>query len=287
MFLAADELGDGEHGYYSRVGEVVVPEVEVPGVLPTEGGVVLAHLGLDDRVPRLGADGPAPLAPDQLRERLRADGAVANSRLRLLFEDVFGDEGGEQVAGDGNALLVHDKAQAVFGIVNRYIALLHGARVAPVRLGELARGYKVPDLIDALFSRERDGVLAAEFEAVVVLGVVRSGDHGAARLPEVPDGEIESVGRDEADVQHVRAGFGHTLHKRLLQDLAGEAHVAPDNYAGARKVQVVDVGTSHLPGHVLIQGVGVEAPDVVGLEDRLVHGVYPFHGISLYILESS
>src|SRR5215218_3147271 len=75
--LARDELGDGQHGDYPRVGE---------------GSVVLAHLRLDDGVAGLGADVPTALALDELVEGLGADRAVEDGGPRLLLEDVLGDE---------------------------------------------------------------------------------------------------------------------------------------------------------------------------------------------------
>ena len=71
---------------------------------------MLAHLRLDDGVAGLGPYGLAALALDELGERLGADGAVEDRRPRLLLQHVLGDEGGRQVAGDGRALLVDDKA---------------------------------------------------------------------------------------------------------------------------------------------------------------------------------
>src|SRR5215210_1360431 len=108
--LAADELSDREHSDDARVGEVVVPEVEVGRVLPSEGGVVLAHLRLDDGVAGLGSYGLPTLALDELGERFRADRAVQYCRAGLLLQDVLGDEGGCEVARDGRALFVDDEA---------------------------------------------------------------------------------------------------------------------------------------------------------------------------------
>ena len=110
LFLAADELGYGQHGDDARVGEVVVPEVEVGRVLPAEGRVVLSHLRLDDGVARLGPYGLPALALDEFGERFRADRAVEYGRPRLLLQHVLRYEGGGQVARDGRALLVDDEA---------------------------------------------------------------------------------------------------------------------------------------------------------------------------------
>src|SRR5215218_9797934 len=358
--LARDELGDGQHGDYPRVGEVVVPEVEVPGVLAAEGGVVLAHLRLDDGVAGLGPDGPTALALDELGEGLGADRAVEDGGPGLLLEDVLGDERGEQISGDSLTLLVHDEdpvgvpveggpevrvlghdpllqllhvlrldrvrrvvregavelevhrdvlerqlledggehlaghavagvhddlerteaigvyeGQAVFGVILGDVARFDGAGVLG-GFGQLAGDDEVPDLPDAVLARECDGVLPAQLEAVVLLGVVGSRDHRSTRLFEVPDGEVQRVGRDETHIQDVRAGLGNTLYESFLEGLPGEPHVAGDDDPGAGETQVVDEGAADVPGRVLVQVVGIHAPDVVGLEYRLVdHPLLP------------
>src|SRR5215216_3577278 len=95
--------------------------------------------------------------------------------------------------------------------------------------------------------RERDGVLAAELEAVVLLRIVRRRDHGPTRLFEVSDREVKSVRGDEPDVQNIRPGLGHALYESPFQGLARQAHVAPNHDSGARKPEVVDVGAPDLP----------------------------------------
>src|ERR671920_529712 len=110
LFLAADELGYGQHGDDARVCEVVVPEVEVGRVLPAEGRVMFSHLRLDDGVARLGPYGLPAFTLDEFGERFRADRAVQYGRPRFLLQHVLGYEGGSQVARDGCALLVDNEA---------------------------------------------------------------------------------------------------------------------------------------------------------------------------------
>src|SRR5215210_5954470 len=71
---------------------------------------MLAHLRLDDGVARLGPYGRPALALDELGEGFRADGAVQYRRSWLLLEHVLRYEGGGQIARDGRAILVDDKA---------------------------------------------------------------------------------------------------------------------------------------------------------------------------------
>jgi hypothetical protein len=320
-------------------------------VLAAERGVVLAHLGFDDGVAGLGSDRRPSLVLDELRESLGADRTVEDGGAGFLLEDVLGDEGGEQVAGDRHAFLVHDEApvrvtvegdaevcplchdallqfhhvlrlyrvrgvvgesavelevhrdvvegepiedrgqhlachavagvhddlqppqalgvyerEAVFGVIFGDVALLDGAGILG-RSGQFARDYEIPDLAYSRLPREGDGVLPAELEAVVVFWVVGGRDHGPARLFQVPDGEVQRVGRDEPQVQDIRAGPGHPLYKGLLERLTGEAHIATDDDRGARETEVVHEGAADVARHVLVELVGIHAPDVVGLKD--------------------
>src|SRR5918997_4287865 len=128
-------------------------------------------------------------------------------------------------------------------------------------------------LSDAVLAGEGDGILPAQLEAVVVLGVVGGGDHGATWLLEVPDREVQRVGRDEPQVQHVRASLRDAFNEGLHQSLPAQPHVAGDDDSGPRDAEVGHEGAPDVPGHVLVQAIRVHAPDVVGLEYRLVDHV--------------
>ena len=109
------------------------------------------------------------------------------------------------------------KLRQCFGVVFGDVGLFDGPWIF--------RGFRkvflddeVPDLTKPRVAGEGDGVFPAELEAVVVLGVVRGGQHGPAWLPEVPDGEVERVGRDEPEVEHVSPGLRDALYESLLAE---------------------------------------------------------------------
>src|SRR5450755_1706219 len=72
----------------------------------------------------------------------------------------------------------------------------------------LSRCDEIPNGIDARFRGQRDGVLPAEFESVVLLWIVRRGDHRAGGIAVVSDREIQLIGRREAKVDDIGAGGG-------------------------------------------------------------------------------
>src|SRR5918998_3705123 len=166
------------------------------------------------------------------------------------------------------------KAQAVFCVIYGDVRLLDGTRV--IRgVGESSRDERITDLTEAGISREGDGFLPAQLEAVVVSGVVRGRDHDPAGLLQVPYGEVERVCRDQPEVEYVRAGLRDPTYESPLQSLAGEAHVAGDHDPGAREIQVRNEGAADVGGHALIQALGIDAADIVGLENRLVEHLLP------------
>src|SRR5215210_5360143 len=91
----------------------------------------------------------------------------------------------------------------------------------------------------------------------------------------MPHGEVERVGRDQPEVEDVSARVRYPLYKTLLQRLAREAHIAGHDDPGAREVQVRHEGAADVAGHALVQALGVNATDVVGLEYRLVEHLLP------------
>ncbi len=149
------------------------------------------------------------------------------------------------------------------------LALFDGARILG-GLGQLAGDDEVLYLAYPVLTGEGDGVFPAQLEAVVLLGVVRGGDHGPARLLQVPDREVERVGGDLTEIEHVCARLRHALYEGAFDGLAGEPHVPGHDYPGARQPQMGDEGAADVPRDVLVQAVRVYASDVVGLEYRLV-----------------
>src|SRR3954447_521812 len=162
----------------------------------------------------------------------------------------------------------------MFGVVFGQVGLFDGTGILG-GLRKVSLDDEVLYLAQAGVAREGDGVLAADIEAVVVLGIVRGGHHGPARLPEVPDGEVERVGRDEPEVEHVRSSLRDALYEGLLQRLAREAHVAGHDDPGAFEVEVLYEGAADVACHVLVQILRIHATDVVSLEYGLVEHLLP------------
>ncbi len=110
------------------------------------------------------------------------------------------------------------------------------------------------------------GTGAAELDAVVLGGVVTGGEHRPGSV-EPARREVDEVGGCQADVDDVGSCQHSTLGERRGEWLRRRAHVAADD----------DRGCTREPGervpeatrHGLVDLVGVDAPDVVCLEDRV------------------
>src|SRR5215210_3829094 len=212
------------------------------------------------------------------------EGAVELEVHRYVLEREVLEDGWDHLACHAVSRVDHDlqrpqvlrlyKAQAMFRIVHGDVGLLHRTRMFR-RFGEIARDDEVADLAETRVSREGDGFLPAELEAVVIFGVVRGCYHGPAGLLEVPYGEVERIGRDQPKVEDVSARFCDPLYKGLLQRLARDAHVAGHDDPGAREIQVFYESAADVSCHALIQALGINAADVVGLEYRLVQHLLP------------
>ena len=112
-----------------------------------------------------------------------------------------------------------------------------------------------------------DGHRAAahDLETRVLLGVVRRGHLEPAVEPQMADREIEHLGADEPDVDHVGPGGSSALDRRLRHGRRRAAHVAPDG--DAFRLELLDVGAADLARAVLVDLVRIDPPDVVGFED--------------------
>src|SRR5215208_1817006 len=137
------------------------------------------------------------------------EGAVELEVHRYVLEREVLEDGWDHLASHAVAGVDHDlqwpqarrlyKAQAMFRIVYGDVRLLNGTRVFR-GAGEIPWDDEVTDLGEPGVPREGDGFLPAEFEAVVVFGVVRGRYHGPAWLLEVSYGEVERIGRDQPKV---------------------------------------------------------------------------------------
>ncbi len=138
-------------------------------------------------------------------------------------------------------------------------------RAAPRRWCDGAGEDAIADLAEPGVARECLGAFARHFQAVVFGGIVGCRDHHAAVEAVLADGEVERVGRDEADVGDVGAGFVRPARERLEQGDARRAHVAADD--DAAQPELLDERPADGVGRIVAQLVRVDAADVVALED--------------------
>ena len=146
-------------------------------------------------------------------------------------------------------------------------------RAGLVRGHDAAVRDEVADVGEAGVGPHRSGVRAAELDAVVARRVVARGEHRTGDA-EVAGGEVELVGGGQPDAHDVSAACHDALGERMGQGFGRRAHVLPDNH-GPRAVEDpehVDDRAANRPGHFLVQLVGNDTPDVVGLEDRIQVG---------------
>ncbi len=95
---------------------------------------------------------------------------------------------------------------------------------------------------------------------------MRGGDGDAALEPELADGAVEHLRADHADVDDVGARVGSAVDRRARHRRRRQAHVPP--HGDAPRLEVLDVRTPDRVCAVLVELIGVDAPDVVRLEYR-------------------
>ena len=101
---------------------------------------------------------------------------------------------------------------------------------------------------------------------------MRSGNHDAPVKRELPDREIECVGRNHSDVDDVGAGFGCAPGERVAETFSGRPHVASDDDAVAGdssaplEVEQRYEAAPDCVGDVVVQFGRINSADVVGLE---------------------
>jgi hypothetical protein len=152
-----------------------------------------------------------------------------------------------------------------------------GERVAPLDstggavaggLGGRAGLDQPLDVGETALPADRRGAGAAQLDPVVLRGVVAGGEHRPGHV-EAAGGEVELVGGGEPDVDHVDAAGVESPGERAGQRRRGGAHVVAHHHTAARG-QALDggEGRADAPRDVLVELVGHETADVVGLEDR-------------------
>jgi hypothetical protein len=157
-----------------------------------------------------------------------------------------------------------DEGQHLLDVLRQDVVGPHRARRRRRRRQPVG-GDHVADVADAGIAAERGGAFPDHLDAVVLLRVVRGGDLRAALEVVLDDRVIQHVGAEHAVVDHVRPLLARALDERRGQCGRRRAHVTRD--ADLRCVQVCDESAPDLPRHLLVDLVGVQAADVVGLED--------------------
>ncbi len=109
LALPGKQLQADQEGDHPGIGEPVVAEIEMSGMLPPEDRVLPAHQGLDQGMAHPRADRPAAASGDRLRHRLGADQVVEDGRALLLGQEALGHERRNHVPAQGIGLLVHEE----------------------------------------------------------------------------------------------------------------------------------------------------------------------------------
>ena len=160
-------------------------------------------------------------------------------------------------------MAVVDEREAVIGEIRQHVAPLDRSR--PRRRLEPAGGDEVADGEHSRLGRQRDRAFAAQLEPVVLLWIVRRGDHDAGRIAEFADGEIQLVGARQPEVDDVRSLGRDASRERVEERLRGRAHVAPDG--DGRRMEILHERAPDQFGDRFVQLVGERSADVVALED--------------------
>ena len=94
---------------------------------------------------------------------------------------------------------------------------------------------------------------------------MRGGDHDPTIEVQLADGEIDHLRADQPELDDLCASLGRASHDRLRHRGRGEPHIP--SYGDDFGLEFVDVGAADRVGAGLVQLVGIDPADVVGLED--------------------
>jgi len=86
--------------------------------------------------------------------------------------------------------------------------------------------HRLPDFIESRLSGERLSLLAADFEAVIIFGIMAGRYHNAAVIAEFTDRKIKPVGRYHTDIDNINAGVKNTGGEGVEKLIRGNPHIA-------------------------------------------------------------
>ena len=269
--LAEHVLGDERRDHVHRNDvALLVDEPRAVGVAVERHAEVvaaLAHLGLEvgerlglERVGLVVREVAVRLAVER-RERDRR----ALEGLRLPGAHAVGE-----VAGDANGPGQLRERADEGGVVRADVGLRDRAGLRRGGGEGLLRDDAL-DVRDAGRAGDRDGAGAAELEAVVLLRVVRGGDHHARVAAELRVGVVGDGGGAEAEVDHVRAELRRARGERVEERAGRDAAVAADRDLFAAEER--DERAGDVADDALGDLGAVDAADVVSLEDAGHGGV--------------
>ena len=244
-----------------------------------------------------GDDRLARLRQVRLDERIRFVGELARLVVEVELREL-------QPLHEAEELRHHRAGHAVGGVDDHLerslprdqFGIEKASDVVAVGVPEIARLLASPLRLDLLLLDERretadllepraapDGLRAAarDLEAVVVRRIVRGGHLHPTRAAEQMDGEVDHRGVHPAEVDHMGSVCPHPLPERLREGRRTLPHVAADHQMphhgvveprfGGLFEQQLGRGVADLPGDLLVQGLGIGGPNVVGLEDFAEH----------------
>src|SRR4051794_28035143 len=139
------------------------------------------------------------------------------------------------------------------------------------RLAPGARDGAVADVEEPRLAPHGQRPAADDLHPGVVARIVRGGHHHAAVEAELADREVDHLGSDHPEVDHVRAGVRRAVDQGRRHRRRREPHV-PSHRDPAR-LELLDIGAADRVGALLVEVGGVDPAHVVRLEDlRLEHG---------------
>ena len=266
--LLQHRLGEERRHEVARDELAGVVDEEAPVGVAVEGraevGAVLAHLA-DHEL--------AVLGEERVRLVIR-EGAV---RLEVVRDGVDRDpfEHGRQHHAGHPVRRVDHHAPLLDRIeVDEGQHLVHEGR-KDILLPDLSwdlvpgrgrRGHgPVADVQKARVAADGQRASAHDLHPGVLLRVVRRGHLDAAVEPEVADGEVEHLGADEPDVDHLGPSGRSALDRRLRHRGRRDAHVPPDR--NPLRLELLDVAAPDRARSLLVEVDGVDPAHVVRLED--------------------